>query len=315
MRHVLFTSCLALFVMTAVHRAAWAETPSPPAPPAPPTAESLALKMLDSEALYTLAGGLKPISEGFWQLRFPEGQETHSDVEAARTALAALPLGADFEAGVYLFAQPLGGKRSASAFVAHQPSLRALIERRQDVFKPLGVTGVTPAKQVLEAIDRATSSARWRAFGLVFGYPEYAVEFFVAAGESQAITGKFVERDFLNLPTFASDRGRFVYAVPKGHLERDEDRELKAKAAAIYQSYTPWRNALVGDGKPGAVALLRSWLIPPLVSVPQPCQPCQPPQEAVMIGVASADKLVVARPCRSLNREPCLPLLKRIRGR
>jgi len=233
---------------------------------APPTADGLALSLLDGEALYTVTGGLKPVSEGFWRTRFPEGETTNSEMESARATLNALPLGPDLEAGVYVFAAPFGGKRSASAFVAHKPSLQALIQRRRDAFEPLGVTSVTPPQKVMEAIDRASPSARWRAFGLVFGYPDYAVEFFVAAGEKQADTGKFVERDFLNLPTFASDRGRFVYAVPKGHIERAEDRELKVKTEAVFQSYRAWRGAFVGDGKSGAVALLRYWLAPPVPS-------------------------------------------------
>lgn len=231
---------------------------------APPTADAMALRMLDSEALYTLTGGLKPVSEGFWQTRFPGDQDTSPEVEAARAALGALPLGPDLEAGVYVFAETFKGKRMASAFVAHRPGLRELIRRRGDVFEPLGVTPATSLQEVMEAIDRAPRAARWRGFGLVFGYPEYAVEFFVAAGDKQAETGKLVERDFVNLPTFASERGRFVYAVPKGHTERLEDRELKARTAAIFQTYGAWRSAFVGDGKPGAVALLRCWLAPPV---------------------------------------------------
>lgn len=238
---------------------------------APPTADAMALRVLDSEALYTLTGGLKPVSEGFWQGSFPESQDTSPEVDAARAVLNTLPLGADLEAGVYVFAASFRGKRMASAFVAHKPSLCALIERRRDVFEPLGVTPATPPQRVLESIDRAPRVARWRGFGLVFGYPEYAVEFFVAAGEKQAGTGKSVERDFVNLPTFASDQGRFVYAVPKGHIERVEDRVLKAKTAAIFHTYAAWRNAFVGDGKPGAVALLRCWVAPPVAYLlPEP---------------------------------------------
>jgi len=270
MRHAMLTACIAAFVVIASASSAQA---------APPTADELSLRILDSEALYTLTHGLKPVSEGFWRARFPEGETTSPEVDAVRAVLDTLPLGPDLEAGVYVFATPFGGKWSASAFVVHKPSLQALIQRRSDVFEPLGVTSVTPPQKVMEAIDRAGPSVRWRGFGLVFGYPEYAVEFFVAAGEKQAETGKFVERDFLNLPTFASERGRFVYAVPKGHVEREEDRDLKTKAEAIFHTYQPWRSAFVGDGKPGAVALLRCWLAAPVA-----CPPFyQPPPFTIQI--------------------------------
>lgn len=243
---------------------------------APPTADGLALSMLDGEALYTLAGGLKPVSEGFWQASFPVGQDTSPDVDAARTTLNALPLGPDLEAGVYVFAAPFRGKRMASAFVAHKPGLRALIARRQDVFGPLGVTPATAPQRVMESIDRAPRSARWRGFGLVFGYPEYAVEFFVAAGEKQGDAGESVERDFVNLPTFASDRGRFVYAVPKGHVERAEDQHLKSLTADIFTRYRAWRAVYLADEKLGAVTLLRSWLAPPAVWAPAPAWTATP---------------------------------------
>lgn len=230
---------------------------------APPTADELALRILDGEGLYTTTG-LKPVSDGFWQARFPADRDTSDEVEAVRRALAALPLGPDLEAGVYVFAAASEGKRTASAFVAHKPSLRALAGRRKDVFGPLGVSPDTPAAEVMAKIDRSPKAARWRAFGLAFGYPEYAVEFFVAAGEEQARTGQFVARDFVHLPTFGADRGRFVYAVPKGHAERAEDVALKIAAGAALDRYRRWRDVYVGDGRAGAVALLRDWTAPPV---------------------------------------------------
>jgi hypothetical protein len=260
----------------------------------PPTADALALKLLDGEALYTVSGGLKPVSEGFWQTSFPASQSTSDQVEAVRKTLAGLPLGPDLEAGVLVYSSAFEGKRSASAFVAHTPSLKALIERREDVFGPIGVTAKSSAQAVMEAIDKAPRSARWRAFGLVFGYPEYAVEFFVAAGEEQDRTGRFVQRDFLNIPTFGGERGRFVYAVPKGHVERTEDLELKAKAEPTLTKYKAWRQVYIGDLKLGGMALLSAWQAsaPPNTRetrplacpratvewVPSPCPPPSSPQ-------------------------------------
>lgn len=243
---------------------------------APPTADALARGILDGEALYTVTGGLKPVSDGFWQTRFPATQDTSPEVDAARERLAALPLGPDLEAGVYVFATAFDGKKSASAFVAHKPSLRALVVRRADVFEPLGITPDTPPRQVMERIDRAPRSARWRAFGLVFGYPEYAVEFFVGAGGKQAETKTFVERDFLQLPTFASDEGRFVYAVPKGHAERDEDRVLRAATADVFARYRAWRCVYLDQYNLGAVELLRNWITPPVVVCSAPVVACLP---------------------------------------
>jgi len=247
----------------------------------PPTADSLALRMLDGEGLYTVTSGLKPVSDGFWQTRLPAAQDTSAEVEAVRRHLGSLPLGHDLEAGVLVFATPFDGKRTASAFVAHKPALRALIARRPDVFGPLGVAPGSSPQEVMERIDRGPRSARWRAFGLVFGYPEYAVEFFVAVGEEQARNGKYVARDFVNIPTFGGDRGRFVYAVPKGHTERGEDHWLKAMAGPILTRYRAWREVYLRDQKLGAVELLRNWIAPPIVVG---CMPANQPETSVPCG-------------------------------
>ena len=267
MRRILVT----IFLIVFHHSASAAE---------PLTSDSLALRLLDGEGLYTATGGLKPISDGFWQSRFPADEATSPEVDHVRQLLARLPLGNDLAAGVYVFSTPFQGKRSASAYIAHMPSLKALVERRKDVFDLIGVTTATPAQTVMEKIDRAPRSARWRAFGLVFGYPDYAVEFFVMSGEQQDKSGEFVKRDFLHLPTFTSIDGRFVYAVPKGHAERDEDRNLKAVTAPIFERYKTWREVYVGEGKAGGVSLLRDWLAPPVaireptIVYPPPNRPC-----------------------------------------
>lgn len=270
------------------------------APLNPPSADALALRMLDGEALYTVSGGLKPVSEGFWETAFPAADDTSEQVETVRKTLAGLPLGPELSAGVLVYASPFEGKRYASAFVAHTPSLRALIERHKDVFEPIGVTPAASAQSVMEKIDRAPQSARWRAFGLVFGYPEYAVEFFVAAGEEQARTGKLVKRDFLNVPTFGGERGRFVYAVPKGHAERDEDRGLKAKAEPILTRYKAWRQVYVEELKLGGAELLRYWVSPPVL--PSRLTDLCTPLPVALPAACGERRLLLVRPLRGRCR-------------
>lgn len=219
----------------------------------------LARRLLDSEALYTVTGGLKPVSSHFWHTRVAVGecvQETLVDVDHA---LQELPLSAEFESGLVVFSRPRGEWRHVSAFVAHRPSLQRLIQRRPDAFEPLGVSVDDSAQEILERIDRGAPADRWRGFGLVFGYPDYAVEFFVAAGEEAERTGEFVEREFINLPTYTSDRGRFVYAVPRGHRFRWEDWQLEQQVRQIFAHYRVWRAAYLAGGEIESLALLAAW--------------------------------------------------------
>jgi hypothetical protein len=226
---------------------------------APPTADELTLAMLDSEAVYTI-GGLKPISDGFWQQRFPEYKTTTPEIDTVRAILRDLPFGPEYDRGVYVFAKAFNGHKSASAFVLHRPRFRELLRRHPATFVGLGITAETPGQTIMEKIDRAPTADRWRAFGLAFGYPDYAVDFFVRSGESEKADGKFIPRDFRAIPTVASDRGRFVYAVPKGHDDRPEDLQLALAAMPIFDRYLTLRNRHVAPGGAGPVAVLRDWV-------------------------------------------------------
>jgi hypothetical protein len=237
---------------------AWADdTNEKPAPA--PTVNELALLILDSEALYTTAGGLKPASEGFWQLRFNAASGDDPRIAQVRETLTKLPLGDDLEAGVYVFRNVFNGKRIASAFVLHRPSFRVLMARHADFFRSISIDPDTPAQTVFERVDAAQRSSRWRAYGLIFGYPDYAVEFFVQAGESQERTGQFVKREFLSYPTFQSDEGRFVYAVPLGHRKRSEDINLELRTDRLYTQYQAYRCVYLKEPKLGELPLLEAW--------------------------------------------------------
>jgi hypothetical protein len=52
----------------------------------------------------------------------------------------------------------------------------------------------------------------------------------------------------------------FVWAVPKSHEEREEDRAIKSRAALILAEYQKRRARYIGPGKRGVVKMLRDWL-------------------------------------------------------
>ncbi len=81
--------------------------------------------------------------------------------------------------------------------------------------KRSGSRARTSSSDVMNLIDQADSSSRWRGFGLIFGYPAYAVDFFVKAGEEEKQTGKFVKRDFLHLKTTGGSEGSSCTLCPK----------------------------------------------------------------------------------------------------
>ncbi len=227
--------------------------------------EELLLKALDSEALYTLIGGLKPMSSGVASFKFAVKQPDLREIEEARQALAAWRCGEDLFADVRHFAQTYEDSktkeltRAAEAVLLNLPALSATVSKYADYFAPFGLTPHAHPMEVLMAIEYSQPGLRWRGYGYLFGFPPYAVEFFVNAGESEKQTGKFVERDFLSISTFGAEKHQFVWAVPKGYVEQDEDRAIRARAAEILAAYRERRARFIGAGKPGVSELLRDW--------------------------------------------------------
>lgn len=230
------------------------------APEAQTLSQSLLLKALDGEALYTFVGQLKPVSEGFWGSYFALEPLDLQEVERVRTALRPWNVAGLFHADVLVYESARRGQCYASAYVVHVPSLQALIERQADFFGRWGITADSPPGEVLLAIERCREPGdRWRGFGLMFGYPEYAIDFFVEAGLHQRATGEFVERDFRQIPTFASRSGRFVYAVPKLSRPGPEDSALERRATHLLGEYRHRRPADAADS-PNPIELLREWM-------------------------------------------------------
>lgn len=240
--------------------------PTEKLPPALRTkSEELLLKALDTEALYTLIGGMKPMSSGFASFRFAVKQPNLQEIEETRQALAAWRCGEELFADVRHFAQTYEDSktkemtRAAEAVVLNLPAVSSVITKYMDFFAPYGLTPHAHPMEVLMAIEYSAPGPRWRGQGYLFGFPPYAVDFFVSAGETEQRTGKFVERDFLSIPSFSADKHHFVWAVPKGYAEQDEDRAIRARAAEILAAYRERRARFIGAGKPGVVELLRDW--------------------------------------------------------
>ncbi len=225
-------------------------------------AEALLLKMLDTEALYTVVGGIKPMSSGYTSLYVDTKNpaKTAPQLDNTRRALSALTCGDAFLCEMVPFrAVGKDNRRYVEGVVFYRTAFRAAVARRADFWGPFGVTGETNPLVALTLIENDPSTARNRGLGFLFGYPDYAVNFFVQSADEEARTKKFVARDFINIPTWERPANQFVYAVPKGHSETGEDKALREKASLILAEYRRRRPRYIGPSKAGAAALLRDW--------------------------------------------------------
>lgn len=228
-----------------------------------PQAEQLMLRMLDRESLYTVISGLKPMSSGFASVVYgaePLDETAYQQLVDLRTILRQFRCGDDLYADMMVFRRVSDGKKTAHAIVVNIPAMRAVIRQYADFFAKLGITENSHPMEVVMAVEHAEPSDRHRGYGYLFGYPKYAVDFFVQAAEHQQRTGEFVERDFFHVPTYERETNLFVWAVPKGHIPNSEDLAIRARAEQILQAYRARREQFIGEGKQGVVELLRDWL-------------------------------------------------------
>jgi hypothetical protein len=230
-----------------------------------PKAEALLLKALDGEALYTIAGGLKPMSSGIYSGSIKVDAPDLAAVDETRVIMQSWTCGGEIAAGVHHFAAVFQGARALDGVVFHLPSLRRMLTTRAAFFSPYGISSSSDPMEVVMAVEYDQTVARLRGYGYLFGYPDYAVDFFATAAQQQkdeeAKTGKgtLVPRDFISLPT-ARGENRFVYAAPKGHTPNEQDTSLRVAAEAIYADYSTRRaKHITGDSASGVLTLVREW--------------------------------------------------------
>ncbi|MEM7755500.1 MAG: hypothetical protein AAF297_07665 [Planctomycetota bacterium] len=230
---------------TGSHSAAEADNAYQPAPEQALPVDTFALlrEATDHEALYTLVGGLKPMSTGIWRGSFAADTPDLAELRGVRAALA--PLRNDiWYADVQVFSKVHDGERAIHAFVVHRDALARMIDRYEGFWSPWGITPCTHPTEMVAVVDRMPKADRWRGYGYLFGYPAQAVDFFVEAGLA-ANDGREVgpgkDRQFIQIPTYAAKTGRFTYVAPLHHAPTAEDKALAAEARGILEAFTERR--------------------------------------------------------------------------
>lgn len=200
----------------------------------------------DHEALFTLVGGLKPMSSGIWKGAFTVEAPDLSVLRQVRAALAPLR-NEIWYADVQVFASMHDGKRMAHAYVVHRAALAGKIEHFASFWGRWGITPCTHPAEIVAVVDRMPRADRWRGYGYLFGYPSAAVDFFVEAGragDDGRKVGPGKDRRFIQIPTHAAPTGRFTYAVPLAHQRSAADDALAAAAARILEAYAERRDGM-----------------------------------------------------------------------
>lgn len=208
---------------------------------------------LDNEALYTLVSDIKPMSS-LANFSYPfytsdtalllsgnivdlsNNKVAISDLETIVEVLRKLDI-KGLEFAMVPFRYGHDSLRMMQLNVIRKHSLDKVIARYQEFFGYMGIVPGTDPSVVLSTVENQDQLIRLRGYGYLFGYPKYAVDFFVESYFKESQTGNFVERDFFQIPAYTGERGRFVYAIPKNHRPSDVDSSLYYKSVGILNNY------------------------------------------------------------------------------
>lgn len=229
------------------------------------SSDEILLKILDGAGLYTLLG-LKPITSGFFSARIPtsgssqQKRETElQNTDEFRRLIPSLTIPGVTSVAAIPYAETFNGERSIEGFIFHRASVSAQVAKNASLFGQWGTTPRSEPTEIIQSFEQDESVQRFRAFGILFGYPKHAIDFFVNAELEKQETATFVARDFFQIPTFSSPTGQFVYAVPTGYVPTAEDLKLLADAENILSYYKSIRDLYIGPDKAGPRQLIRDW--------------------------------------------------------
>ncbi|ODS85961.1 MAG: hypothetical protein ABS46_01570 [Cytophagaceae bacterium SCN 52-12] len=236
-------------------------------------ADSMLAYALDHEGLYSLLDTIKPISSIRFLSYAVAKDSTHSPTDsriaANSAALDSLSiyqqicsrLSNDRVRFVLIpFQQPHKGRRNMEIYAVNLQKFRNKIKEQASFFGQFGITPESDPAQVITIIEYEKKYDRWRGYGYLFGYPGYAVDFFVTAGMQQDSAGQFVKRDFFRIPVYASEKGYFTYAIPEGHQPGAADSLLYKRAMTLLSEYRILRKQYTGDTGFKAVELWQKTL-------------------------------------------------------
>jgi hypothetical protein len=262
-------------------------------------AEALLLETMDSPALYTVIGGLKPMTSSFLsslsgtqagaltyaKSELQPGGAMLARIDDLRRTMAVLRCGDDIQSAVMTDIDMSTGsadRGAAEPFVFHMPAVRNVIAGFPGYFARLAITPQTSPETMLFTMNRIDASGptnlearrQWmrdtgfetidqiRASGALYGYARPAVDAF-AESVLRIVKGETPPGpgpvDAKMLMRIPSFKGETTWYRKASPDDSPEDVAIRVKAAQVLAEYRTRREKYIGAGKPGVVAMLRDW--------------------------------------------------------
>jgi len=234
-------------------------------------ADTLIMKALDNEGLYTVMGKLKSMSSvSGLQLAIAQKDSSikgASDVTNVNSSdlqklkkyqrvVNALQFG-DLKFIISPFKINQNGQRNIQINLYRKSLVDSLINANLSFYGQFGFVSGTQAEILINTTEYESKYDRFRSYGYLFGYPEHAVSFFVDAAISNDKTGDFVKRNFFQIPVHTNLKGHFVYAIPLDSQPGPIDSALYKRAEHSLKVYRKIRhNYMRPDSSVKAFALI-----------------------------------------------------------
>lgn len=214
-------------------------------------ADTLIKNTLENEGLFTVIGGLKPMSgvtDMYLQIANPDTSlrgkakitNTQSDdfkkLKRYQNIVNALQFG-DLKYMIAPYAATQGDKRTIAISVHRTSLVDSLMNAEQEFFGQFGFVPGSSPEIIINTTEYEHRYNRYRAYGYLFGYPTHAVDFFTDASIIYDKTKTFVKRSFLQIPVYSSPSGRFVYAIEENKAKTPVDEAIMKRAAYHLEIY------------------------------------------------------------------------------
>ncbi|MCH8558686.1 MAG: hypothetical protein LAT84_12735 [Balneolia bacterium] len=232
-------------------------------------ADSLLYESLINTGLHTFVSTLKPMSD-IVSYRWPvasndtldtpslEFIEEYKQLNRIASSISCGPL----RTVITPFKMLFEGERYVQMRVVRTDAIENMLEAYPEFWSRWAFAKGSDPAIIIQVMEYEDSYDRFRGYGYLYGYPAYAVDFFIEAARSQSETGEFVERDFIQMPVVSGRTGMFVYAAPEGHEKNEADLAIKRQAnknVAMFNELAP--KYYDEEGSFNSVAFLRDLYI------------------------------------------------------
>jgi hypothetical protein len=226
--------------------------------------------LLDNVALYTMVGDIKPVScmsvkcyTKYESVTRRNDKRVIKRTDELRQIVKKMN-NEDLHFAIYNPQRAYMIKKEDTSRVWRIPDLlimnkclvKKAIKDEKDFFESIDINEDSNMDSIAKKvfIDQTCDSLNEKAQGLLFGYPKYAIDFFINADRGYVKN----DRKPIKIPAY-DKKSDFVFVVPIGHQLSQEDSLIIDKASMVLEKYKTKRRKYINLFKHQPYELYKEW--------------------------------------------------------